>query len=333
VNYLASFFSHSKAVQDAAAPLGIEASMRLSDYSLGLSDGTVVRRWRAKFLGNAGGRLAYTDRLAAGTIGFAGWIPYEMRHWPIARDKSGFKRYAIANGMATPAACVDPARVGGPFIIKKIDSSFGEGLRGPFVGHDARDPAQVLAAGEYYENFIVGHMAKAWCWGNECVALHLHQPTIVTGDGQSTLRELVLQLPDSRSDAHDWDLIGRLATYCGVASVENVLAPGKEVLVEYRYGSRYEVQTFKNLNVMPTLGEQELGLQFSRAAALCAPGIPEDREAGNALYTLDAVIDGGGTAWFLEMNCNPLVHPDAYPHMLSSAFAATTPAAATPSPA
>lgn len=42
------------------------------------------------------------------------------------------------------------------------------------------------------------------------------------------------------------------------------------------------------------------------------PGHPERRRA----YVLDAIVDNDDRVWFLEINCNPQLHPDIYPMML-----------------
>lgn len=311
MSYIHTFLVHAAAVQEAARPLGIEACVQLSDYSLRLTRGEQTYVWRPKFIAKVGDRLVYTETRGPGVSGFAGWMPYPLRQWPIATDKIAFKRFALANDIPTPPACFDPALIGGPFIIKKSSSSFGEGMRGPFLHYDAQDPAQQLADGEYYENFIVGHIAKAWCWGDQCVALHLDAPSIVVGDGRSTLRELVQKLPNASGD-HEWDLVARLAAYCGVDSLTEVLQAGKEVLVEYRYGSKYEEPASGNPNVLPWLAATKVGEQLAEAARKGEGGISVPSEYGPSGYTLDAILDGEGTLWFLEMNCNPLIHPDMY---------------------
>jgi hypothetical protein len=320
MSYIGIYFNHALAVQKAARPLGVDACVQLADTSLHLQAGRRSEVWRPKFLALINGRLVYTDKMVKGTMGFAGWLPYQRRQWPIARDKSAFKHHAIAQGIATPAACFDPDLIGGPFIIKQPGSSFGEGIRGPFVSYEPGDPAHQLAHGEYYENFIVGHIAKAWCWASKCIAIHLHKPSIVTGDGETTLRGLVLALPNIHGDENDWRLIDRLAAYSGVKSTDDVLPSGKEVLVEFRYGSRYELASSENRNVLGNLAGTPLAQQFEDAAFKLAPAISEDPQARNCLYTLDAMVDGQGQVWFLEMNCNPLVHPDAYASMLQSQF-------------
>jgi hypothetical protein len=316
--FLTTFFNHAQAVRRAAGSLGIHAVTRLSDFGLQISAGDRKAVWAAKFMAHIGGRLMYTDSLVKGTAGFAGWMPYPLRQWPIALEKSAFKRYAIQNEIPTPAACFDPALIGGPFIIKRDNSSFGEGIRGPYWVHDAGNPAHALEDGEYYENFIVGHIAKAWCWGDRCVAVHLHPPGMVVGDGSSTLRQLMEGLPNTQGSANDWDLIARLGACCGIGSIDDVVDAGKEVLVEFRYGSRYEVASYDNPNVLDRIASSGLAAQFAEGARKFTRAIPAQPGAGPSLFTLDAMVDGQGQVLFLEMNCNPLVHPDLYEVMLRS---------------
>jgi hypothetical protein len=300
----------------------MRATARLSDFALELEapGDAGLRVWKPKFLASIQGRMCYTSHLGEGTIGFAGWMPYELRQWPIALDKIAFKRYAIAHDIATPAACFDPALIQGPFLIKQATSSFGEGIRGPYRAFDAGDSAQQLQAGEYYENFVIGLIAKAWCWGEECFAVHLHRPSIVTGDGHSTLQGLVSSLPN-RDGKHDWSRIEILARYAGIASLEEVMPPGKEVVVEFRYGSRYDGGFASNPNQFEVLSSR-LTEQIARASCELAKAASEPTVPEPSLYTLDAMIDAAGTIQFLEMNCNPLMHPDGYGAVLRGSLVA-----------
>jgi hypothetical protein len=315
---LTSLLVHAQAAQAAAAAHGVRAGIDLQDLSLRLEHARGTAVWRPKFLARVGTQLAYTDQPAPGA-GFAGWNPNPVLRWAQAADKDAFKRHAIAVGLRTPAACLDPARIGGPFLVKASSSSFGEGMRGPFLHVDLSDGEQQLRDGEYYENYIPGAIAKAWCWSGSCVALHLHSPSFVTGDGSSSVRDLVARLPDSRGGPHDWPLIERLAGLCNVASLVDVLPIGKDVLVEYRYGSRYDPAGATNPNLVRELEGTGLLAQFARAASLLQRTVPPQRVH---LFTLDAIVDREGIAWFLEMNCNPLVHPDGYAAMVASAVGA-----------
>ena len=318
--YISTFLAHSEAVRRAAAGCDAETLVRISDYSLGIHKEGREVRWQPKFIARMQGKLVYVAMQVPGTVGFAGWSPYPIRQWPAATSKSAFKRLAIAQGIATPAACFDPQRIQGPFLIKHTASSFGEGMRGPFSAYDAENPAHQLDEGEYYENFIVGLIAKAWCWGGECFALHLDPPISVVGNGEVNVRELVRALPDRQQEPHDWGLIQRMAHICGVPSLDAVLPAGKEVLVEYRYGSRYAVEGNDNPNVLGRLRDQRVVQQFAHAARAFAASIPREAGIGPSYYTLDAMVDSAGDVFFLEMNCNPLVHPDLYAPMLAGAF-------------
>lgn len=317
--YINILSAHAMAVGRAASTLGLHACVQLPDFSLRIEDGDSSVQWSPKFVRSLDGRLSYAPAPGAGVVGFAGWTPYGLRRWPAGSSKFDFKRFAGAQDIATPCACTDPAAIGGPFLVKHDTSSFGEAMRGPFLVYDANDPEQQLRPGEYYENFIVGLIAKAWCWGGTCLALHLEAPTTVTGDGAATVRGLVEALPNARAK-HDWALVARLARTCGVASIDQVLPAGKQVLVEFRYASRYGQDDSQNPNVLGRIKDARLPQQFARAARLCAEDIAAHSPEGEACYTLDAMVDAEGTAWFLEMNCNPLVHPDLYAAMLASAF-------------
>jgi hypothetical protein len=320
VSFLSNYFNHADAVQRAAAALGVSACTDHSDFSLRLTSGSHTETWRPKFFASVEGRRMYTDRFGPGVVGFAGWTPYALRQWPIAADKIAFKRYAIAHGIPTPAACFDPALIRGPFLVKQARSSFGEGIRGPFLSYEPRDPEQRLAAGEFYENFIVGTIAKAWCWGGECVALNLHQPTFVCGDGASTLRQLVDGLPNNRKDTHDLALLNRLAQYSGAGLVDEVVLRGKEVLVEFKYGSRYDEPRNANNNVLLESKVSALAAQFARYTQMLSLGTRQAADVGPSQFTIDAVLDADGQPHFLEMNCSPATHPDVYAWMVRGRF-------------
>ena len=317
--HLTSFLEHVRALRAAATPLGVTATITLDDCAVDLQAGTRRRRWAPKFMARVGDRLAYTDVLGDGVAGFAGWVPHSRRRWPEATGKPAFKRAAAERGIATPAACIDPARIGGPFLVKHAQGSFGLGQRGPFLAYDRSDPEQQLGEGEFYENFLPGVIAKAWCWGPDCVALELRRPASVTGDGARTLRALVEALPQADAPP-DWLLVERLARYAGLDGLDAVPAAGRELPVDYRYASPLADPMQPSVNRLEAARESGLAAAFEHAAARLQDTLPTGGDPARTLFTLDAIVDPLGEAWFLEMNCNPLVHPDAYPALLADAF-------------
>ncbi|MBA2962392.1 MULTISPECIES: hypothetical protein [Ramlibacter] len=318
---LASYLSHAAAVQRAAARLGIDAWTRMADFSLHLRREGTSLRWRPSFITTTGSGQAYTDQLTPASTGFAGWFPYPLRRWPLATDKARFKHEAQALGLRTPAACHDAGQIGGPYLAKAIHSSFGQGLRGPWPAHDPADPDQQLRADEYYENFLLGVSAKAWCWAGRCLALELVRPAIVTGDGTATLRQLVQALPHAKG-RHDWSLVAHLALFAGLDHVDAIVPAQREVAVEYRYGSVYRDPLEPSINALDEARADGLAGQFHDAARRLQAHVPAFDDPAPTLYTLDAVVDAQGQAWFLEMNCNPTVHPHAYEALLATVFGA-----------
>lgn len=315
--HLTSYLRHAEALQQAAAAQGLSAHMDLADFSLTLSQGTRTAVWAAQFVTSVGGRLAYADRLSSLVNGFAGWMPYARRRWDTAIDKLVFKQHALRHGVATPAGGMDSAQIGGPFIIKKARSSFGEGIRGPFVRHDPTSLEQRLQEGEYCERFITGRLAKAWYWGSQqhvyWGAVEFRKQPVVTGNGRSTFKALVEAQPNSRQGEHDWEMLGCLARYAGLGGVDGVPEPGQAVLVDFKYASRYEPLQRANRNVIEhALKAQAMAQQFIRAGEVFAASIGAPYLGQPSLFTLDAVVDGEGTVWFLEMNSSPMVQPDMY---------------------
>jgi len=77
--------------------------------------------------------------------------------------------------------------------------------------------------------------------------------------------------------------------------------------------------SFDNENVVAAVRDTAIGAQFEQAGRRLLAAIPPDMR-GDTLFTLDAVVNAGDQAWFLEMNSNPMVHPDAYRAMIENAF-------------
>jgi hypothetical protein len=327
---LNALLRHAVALSAAVANAGGRATIELADFAARIDLGGRQERWPPRFVGRTAGGLAYTESPMDTTVGFAGWLPYAGRRWPEGAGKAAFKRHADACGLATPAACTDPAKVGGPFLVKRSDGSFGRGQRGPFLAWRPDDPDQQLAPGEYYENFIPGLIAKAWCWADRCVALELQAPPVVTGDGRQAFRELAAAAAGAPADER---LVQWLATFFGLASPDDVLPEGRQALAHYVYGSSAALRSASAANMLEPATASGLTPQFERAAALCAPSITRAGHPPATLYTLDAVVDEEGTAWFLEMNCNPLVHPDAYAAIVASTLHERTREADAPEPA
>lgn len=320
--YQIDYWNHVAGIQKAAAELGLKAHMDMANLQLTISDGTKNTHWFPRFVNNLGpGQFAYSEQRTETTTGFIGWLPYRMRAWETATSKLAFKTYAAQHGVATPAACVDPGMIRGPFIVKKLRSSFGAGIRGPYPRYDPAAPQQQLQEGECYENFIPGQIVKASYWGVTLGAVEFRRMPAVAGNGTQTLRQLVEALaPKPGARPHDWEAIGGLARLCGLESADSVPAAGQEVLIDFKYGSRYEPLQRKNRNIIGEIRGTPLAAQLDRAGETLVGSIGKEHDGATTFYTLDAMVDAEGTVLFLEMNSNPMVPPDMYALMLESIF-------------
>ncbi len=284
--------------------------------SLTLTRGARVQRLVPRFVVQRNGRLCYI-RAFEEEGSFAGWHPADPESWPLAQDKLAFKRQASAMGLRVPAAWNDGHALADDFVLKNRAGSFGEEVQGPFKT-STFDFSRPLKDGDYFEQFITGRSAKAWCWSGQVVALELIEPPYLIGDGLRSLQmlasprgnvERVLALEKSLSMLA-WQ---GLTTKC-------VPAAGQRVLLDFKYASSFDALSFENKSVWSEQTEK-VKHQFARSAALLHTCLPAPLQR-RGLFTLDAVLDTEERAWFLEMNSHPMIHPDVYMPMLATMMGA-----------
>ncbi|MEZ0312547.1 MAG: hypothetical protein ACAI38_12295 [Myxococcota bacterium] len=275
-------------------------------------DGTTHRFTPQFFELKPDGTVSFARDLKPSVIGFVSWLPYPAKGWPIAQDKAAFKAFARTHNIPTPDSWADTP-LAAPFIVKTSRSSLGQGQRGPFA---AGTPVQ-LAPGEFCERFIFGSLVKAWYWDAELVvAEHVAMP-MVQGDGQQTLGDLVA----ARLDAG----VALPRHFANVAKLqgldpESVLTDRQVAFADYQYMSPMNPAISIDHDVRKSIAGTRLEAELQSAGRACFDAIPAELRPGVA-FSLDAVLDQEGRVWFLEANCNPLLHPSFYRHMLDALFA------------
>lgn len=313
--YIISLLNHLKRVHAWASETGGSATVDARDLSLEVTLASQCLRLRPQFTVWWQGRRLYTSTFSANVQGFIGWRPHAPRHWAATAEKLVFKQFARAGGVLTPDWWSEPSANIRQFIIKRNRSSFGYGIRGPFETLEPGNPLHALDAGEYYEAFVPGRIAKAWYLDGELLCLEVRPPPFVTGDGRTTLLDLAAKRHISVVDEQSLSWI--------VASqgrrLSDVLPEGQRVVVDYKYGSPMGGWSFDNENLLATLRDGKIGEQFSQAGSVLLGVVPPDMRHSTVI-TLDAVVDADDIVWFLEMNSNPMVHPDTYDKILRQAF-------------
>jgi hypothetical protein len=312
-----------------AALNGAGAEAILSCDNLDVLVRRAGRHWRlhARFLAVHEGRQQYTAQVSPEVNTFAGWLPYELKQWPLGADKLAFKRYAREAQLPVPDYSLDPRSELADVIVKRVHSSFGAQIAGPY--RDARQHPLNREQGEYYERFVEGRILKIWFWEGQPLCLEMDDMPFVVGDGSSTLGQLIMGRAElyRRHDAQQRQrllddcapLLGYFNRHAGT-----VLPKGARQLVEFRYGSYLlhprgrqvvDLRAEPIAALMPTLETAGLRLLAAIPAAV----------RRHTLFTVDAILDRHSQLWLLEMNCNPAVHPLAYPAMLSGLLAPPSP--------
>jgi hypothetical protein len=317
--YKVNLFFHAKSIHEFLPRFGEDAVavVGLRTFRLEVRARNRFYYFTPQFVYREEGRIRYTPNPEPRTRGFIGWLPYFNKRWPIATDKLAFKAYCVANGVRTPQFWRSASGSVKNFIIKQSNSSFAYGIRGPFRVIEGGPTELKPQDAEYYEAFVPGTIAKAWYWDGELVCLEMREMPTVSGSGKDSLYVLICAKAPSAAppDRGEFEALVRFQGY----SLDNVLEPGKSVLADFRYGSSLFPTSLENANVLPDYRGTEVERQLSEAGAACWKGIPEELRA-STLFTLDAVVDDAKQVWFLEMNCNPMVHPDTYLPMFESLF-------------
>jgi hypothetical protein len=269
------------------------------------------------------GSIGYSEKLIANVEFFVGWRAYFNRVWPLAFDKRNFKEFCRTHGVAMPKQWIRHDDVDCDVIRKQGVGSFSQGLRGPYTAAAIHALRPVLGPYEFIEQFILGKIAKIYYWNQTPVAVETMPMATVMGDGHRTLRQLINRIKLAHAPG-DWDAWEQLAQYQSL-TLDSVVAAGREVLVEYRTLSTLHPVTADNpnQNVLDSLTGTSVLRQLVECGEVFWKGIPEHIRQ-DTLYTVDAILDPEDKLWFLEMNCNPVVHPDAYLPMFESLFGATS---------
>lgn len=257
-------------------------------------------------------QIGFVSHNQSGVGGFCGWLPYMNKRWEEATDKLAFKRLAALKGLSTPRWGIEgPAEHS--FLIKKQRSTFGQGMRGPHA------PAALaeLGEGEYWEEFLFGQLVKAWFWNGHLAVVEVVTMPTLNGDGQATVAQLAAKAwgPSAvRTISTDLLALQGLA-FDAVPATERV------VHVEFRYMWPLNPGMNQDHDVRQKIKGSKLEAALQEAGRACWSALPDVLRDQTA-FSLDAVITADEKPSFLEINCNPQLHPAFYAAMLDALFAA-----------
>lgn len=317
--YDTDLVSHFIAVNECLQKIGGRAELDPENLGLKLRARGKYVELQPQFIFTKDDSVAYSPKLVEGAQDFCGWRPYFNRVWPLAISKLDFKTFCKEQGLPTPRHWFNQKEVDGTVILKKARSSFAQGISGPFTAADARAGAFSLAGGEYFEEFTPGQIAKIWYWGDSPLCLELRAMPSVVGDGKLNVLELAAKASLPFSPAN-MDALNAIAKMQGL-KIDSVVPSGKTVIIDFLYTSMMHPVTvwIGNQNVLGKYVNSPLMERLKKAGKSFVQAMPEDIRH-TTVYSIDAIVDAQDTAWFLEMNCNPVVHPDMYPSMFDGLF-------------
>ncbi len=309
---------HVRALQPLLQRYKAEASIDAATFVLQVRARNRYYSLYPQFMSTVDGRTRYSTQPDEDVLGFVGWLPYFNRRWPIGTAKFPFKEYCAANGLRTPRMWRSPAADLRDFVVKINTGSFGQGLHGPFRSLDPSNPKQVLGGDGYYEAFIGGRILKAFFYEDRLACLEMLDMPSVEGNGKSSVRELVTPRLGPRTPQHEWQVLSEIVAFDGL-TLDSVPEAGRRVVFDFRYGSSAHPITYRNTNVLPGMQDSPVVRELVESGRALWQGIPPElREA--TLFSVDAIADEGNHVWLLEMNCNPVCHPDVYPLMFERLF-------------
>src|SRR5882724_5865974 len=304
---------HTRAVKALLPRYSARAHLDINTFKLELRGRGKRIELHPQFVMRRNGARAYTPRMAIDAPGFLGWRPYFNKVWPAAVDKASFKEYCGHHELPTPKQFKSGDVVDVDVLVKRSRSSFGQGIVGPLRPEDFKRLNLTMADGEFVEAFIEGGIGKFWFWNDTLAVIEIWPMIDVQGDSHSTALQLIeakrstfaLLLPDER------DCWAAALRFQGI-ELATVIPKGKTAIVDFRYQSSLHPPSMKNSNLLAEYRGTPVVEQLTAAGKVFWNAIPESvRE--NVVYTIDAIVDPRQKIWFLEMNCNPLMHPDVYP--------------------
>lgn len=317
-SYASELINHVKEIARWTAERGASSSMLMPTGVLRIQWKNKVFEFQSQFKNrSADGSWQLTPGLSPHSIGFCGWLPYFNKQWPAACQKLEFKQFASNSGIRTPEYWTTSGTYKN--VVKKLEvSSFGNGVSGPFSHVNAANSEHQLRHGEYFERFVPGRVTKVLYWNGQPACLEILEMASIIGDGTQSIESLLGQISSYRSNRERTLTIASCMLEYQGKSMETIPEKGETILVDPRYGSPLYTMTSANTNCLAGISP-ELRLQLDTLGTKLLETIPEPIRQ-QTVFSVDGILDDSDQLWCVEMNCNPQLHPDIYPAMLSDLF-------------
>jgi len=325
MHYLFQPLTHIRNVSHWAKTHGARHRLDIETFKMEVDFNQQILTLMPRFQIHTEAGLGYSPVI--GTEGhFVGWLPYALKRWPIASDKLKFKEYCENTSLPIPSYWFQGEAPTTDFILKDRKGSFGQGISGPFTPDQFSAVSSGMKPGFYSEQFIDGDAIKAWYWNDTPIFLERLPPRFLIGDGVRSIRDIAASKRGSfdlsfniGNDCHDY------LAWQGM-NAESVPEKNQKVKLGYRYASDFDPITVSDRSMLQSQSKKipQLRRDLDHFGKVLFQAIPlEIRQ--HTMFTLDAVINANNEFFLLEVNCNPMVHPLSYVHILDDIFGVKTP--------
>jgi hypothetical protein len=306
--------NHFKSLLEVAYTKDVEANINCKDFIVTLTSRFQTVTLYPQFLKIDHNGPGYTKDFTHEVVCFIGWRPYISTAIAAFTNKLEIKKKLLEGGFLTPDYSTEINYDAKDVIVKKIYSSFGKHLHGPF--QSAQDYPLQSENGEYYEKFINGTIAKIAFWNEHPVYIELQDMPELEGDGKSTILELAQNRATQRARQLNEYQLDEVIDYQN-KSLESILAKGEKILADFRYESDcsecYSVQEIP----LPHPAIEHISDLLHRLGKYLFSLIQKE-DHPYFYYGADAILTATGELWVLEVNANPTVHQCVYPIMLKN---------------
>ncbi|WP_155946953.1 hypothetical protein [Pseudacidovorax intermedius] len=319
---MSTLLDHFRAVRAWAEKHSADATLDMKTFEVEIRCANRYFTFYPQFSIVQQGQLGYVRQLMPAASGFCGWRPYREYKTPLTTDKLLFKSYFASQGLRVPATWPADRQPPLPYIQKRQVGSFGEGMCGPALPSQLERLGMPTPSGCFAEQFIEGSSVKVWLWGARPVCADIQGWPTVAGDGISRIETLIAQRlhgAEGSSFGADRALMLACIRFQGL-DTDSIPEPGRSIWIDFRYGRSFRSPSASRNtpNRLPEL-RQRCGSQLLDAGAAVARGLQQSTLAP-VVSSIDAVLDGEGRLWWLELNSNPLFPHHGYDTMLSELF-------------
>lgn len=287
------------------------------------------QRWalEPRFLSASSELVFETPALDDYVQGFAGWLPHPPRTWDTAEDAIRFNSFVREHGLPAPELVFEEAPGLADVMIRSAMRDLRATCRGPY--RMAIECPLEPARREYYEPYRSGPQLRLWFWNDLLVCGEIVAAPTVTGNGASTVRDLIA---DRAAYSRPWAendlavLLARCAPLVAYHGSGLGTVPGKGERVVVDHGMDSPLAHPSDRQALELTGAPDTGWVkiARRAGAEIMSAAPEEWRSGT-LYTVDAVLHSDEQLWLMAMDANPTVHPVVYPAMVHWLVAGASP--------